>query len=88
MHRIVRIVILLAVLRTLGIGPFAIDGLASDGVSRLFEHFLGALFVFEENKTEWPTLLFRLVDRCFDLSNLDMREVKTTEESIELTVPN
>ena len=84
-------IVLLIVVGRLGIGSFAIDRLAGDGVTRLFQDFFGALFVFEKNKTEWATLLLRLVDRCFDLSNLDMHKFRESWErqtAIELTVPN
>ena len=84
-------IVLLIVVGRLGIGSFAIDRLAGDGVTRLFQYFFGALFVFEKNKTEWATLLLRLVDRCFDLSNLDMHKFRESWErqtAIELTVPN
>ena len=80
LHRIVRIVILLVVFRALRIGPFAVDGLASERVSRLFQDFLGTLFVFEKNKTEWTSFLFDLIHGCFDLSDLEDKQVRACHE--------
>ena len=66
-HRIVWLI----VVHGFGVRSFAVDGLAGQGMSSLFQHFFGTLFVFEENKTEWTTFLFGFVYRGFDLGDLN-----------------
>jgi hypothetical protein len=67
LHYAIRLLVVFQVLR---IGRLAIDRLASQCMSRLFEYFLGTLFIFEENETKRTTFLLDLVDGSFYLSNL------------------
>lgn len=75
-HRIV----LLIVIHGLRIRSFAVDRFAGQRVSRLFQDFFGALFVFEENETERSTFLFGLVDRRFDLGDLNSPSFENERE--------
>ena len=58
-------------------------------MTRLLEYFFGALLVFEENETEWASLLLDLIHGCFDLSDLNSgngdRPMSTARNS---TFPN
>ena len=72
------IVILLIILRILRIGSFAIDGLAPQRVSRLFQHVFGTLFVFEKNETERSSLLFDLIHGCLDLGDLEGKQIRSS----------